>query len=148
MKNVINSFSHDLWLSNLTEGWLMIKSHMSNSKVTCPSNHVVTWGHLANERHYIFILQGLLPLKLTGWWLVKSKSRQQLNYYMVIWLVFRFLSKFWLKWKNSSGQDTLFLKHLYFSVNFTNFLTHVCVEQFVLKIWFLNQEKNFWSALR
>ena len=40
MKNVINSFSHDLWLSNLTEGWLMIKSHVSNYKVTYPSDHV------------------------------------------------------------------------------------------------------------
>ena len=29
MKNVINSFSHDLWLSILKDGWLMIKSHMS-----------------------------------------------------------------------------------------------------------------------
>ena len=26
-----------------------------------------------------------------------------------------------------------FLKHLYFSINFTNFLKHVCVDQFVLK---------------
>ena len=39
MKNVINSFSHDLWLSNLTDGWLMIKSDMSNNKVTYPSDH-------------------------------------------------------------------------------------------------------------
>ena len=42
MKNVINSFSHDLWLSNLTEGWLMIKSHMSNNKVAYPSDQAVT----------------------------------------------------------------------------------------------------------
>ena len=42
MQNVINSFSRDLWLSNLTEGWLMIRSHMSNNKVTYPSDHVVT----------------------------------------------------------------------------------------------------------
>ena len=42
MKNVINSFSRDLWLSNLTEGWLMTKSHMSNNKVTYPSDHAVT----------------------------------------------------------------------------------------------------------
>ena len=42
MANVINSFSLDLWLSNLTEGWLMIKSHMSNNKVTYTSDHGVT----------------------------------------------------------------------------------------------------------
>ena len=45
MKNVINSFSRDLWLSNLTEGWLMIRSHMSNNKVTYLSDYLseVTW---------------------------------------------------------------------------------------------------------
>ena len=41
-KNVINSFSHDLRLSNLTEGWLMIRGQMSNSKVTYPCDHAVT----------------------------------------------------------------------------------------------------------
>ena len=41
-QNIINLFLRDLWLSNLTEGWLMIKSHMSNNKVTYPSDHVVT----------------------------------------------------------------------------------------------------------
>ena len=79
MKNVINSFPRNLWLSNLTEGWLMIRSHMSNNKVTYPSDHVVTWGHVTNEFHYIFILRSLLPLNLTGWWLVKLKSRRQFN---------------------------------------------------------------------
>ena len=83
MKNVINSFSHDLWLSNLTEGWLTIKSYLSNNKVTYPSDHAVTWGHVTNELHCIFIFQSLLPLKLTGWWLVKLKSRQRFNYYML-----------------------------------------------------------------
>ena len=41
-QNIIDLFLRDLWLSNLTEGWLMIKSHMSNNKVTYPSDHVVT----------------------------------------------------------------------------------------------------------
>ena len=50
MKNVINSFSRDLWLSNLTEGWPVIRSHMSNNKVTYPSDHAVTLGHVTNER--------------------------------------------------------------------------------------------------
>ena len=54
-KNVINSFSRYLWLSNLTEGWLMIRSHMSNSNITYPSDHTVTWGHVTNELHYMFI---------------------------------------------------------------------------------------------
>ena len=36
MQNVINLFLRDLWLSNLTEGWLMIKSHMSNNKSHIP----------------------------------------------------------------------------------------------------------------
>ena len=73
MKNVINSFSHDLWLSNLTEGWLMIRSHMSNNKVTYPSDQAVTWGHGTNKLHYIFILRSLLPLKLSEWWHGKLK---------------------------------------------------------------------------
>ena len=59
--------------------WLMIRSHMSNKKVTYPSDHVVTWGHVTNELHYIFILRSLLPLNLTGWWLVKLKSRRRFN---------------------------------------------------------------------
>ena len=42
MQNAINSFSRDLWLSNLTEWWLTIRSHMSNNKVTYPSDHAVT----------------------------------------------------------------------------------------------------------
>ena len=42
MQNVINLFLRDLWLSNLTEGWLMIMSHVSNNKVTYPSDHVLT----------------------------------------------------------------------------------------------------------
>ena len=58
-----------------------------------------------------------------------------------MWLDFRFLLKFWLNWKNSSGEDTLFLKHFYFPINFTNFLKNICVDQVVLKIRFLNQEK-------
>ena len=64
-----------------------------------------------------------------------------------IWLVFRFFSKFWLSWKSSSGEDTLFLKGFYFCINFTNFLKNICAGQVVLKIRALNQEKNSWSAL-
>ena len=64
-----------------------------------------------------------------------------------IWLVFRFLSKFWLSWKSSFGEDTLFLKGFYFCINFTNFLKNICADQVVLKIRALNQEKNSWSAL-
>ena len=44
-------------------------------------------------------------------------------------MVFRFLTKFWLNWKDFSGEDTLFLKHFYFSINFTNFLKNICVDQ-------------------
>ena len=79
IKNVSNSFSRDMWLSNLTEGWLMIRSHISNNKVTYPSDYAVTWGHVTNELHYIFILRSLLPLNLTEWWLVKLKSRRLFN---------------------------------------------------------------------
>ena len=51
MKNVISLFSRARWLSNLAEGWLMIKSQMSNSKATYSPDHAVTWGHMKNERH-------------------------------------------------------------------------------------------------
>ena len=68
MKNVINSFSRDLWLWNLTQWWLTIRSHRSNNKVTYHSDHAVAWGHVTNELHYKFILRSLL--NLTGWWLV------------------------------------------------------------------------------
>ena len=54
MKNVTNSFSCNLWLSNLTEVWFMIRSHMSNNKVTYPSDHAVTCGHVTNELLYIY----------------------------------------------------------------------------------------------
>ena len=32
----------------------MIKSHMYSSKVTYPSDHADTWGHVINERHCVF----------------------------------------------------------------------------------------------
>ena len=54
MKNVINSLSRDLSLSNLAEGWLMIMSHMSNHKATYSFDHVITWVHVTNELRYIF----------------------------------------------------------------------------------------------
>ena len=79
MQNVINLFLRDLWLSNFTEGWLMIKSHVSNNNVTHPSDQVVTWSHETNQLHDIFILWSLMPLNLTGWWLVKLKSRRLFN---------------------------------------------------------------------
>ena len=41
-KKVINSLSRDPWLSNVTEEWLMIRSHISNSKVTYSSDYAVT----------------------------------------------------------------------------------------------------------
>ena len=79
-KFVMSSFSRDLWLSNQIEGWLMSRrSHMSNSTFTYPSNQAVTWGHVKNELHYIFILWSLLPLNLTGWWLMKLKCRRWFN---------------------------------------------------------------------
>ena len=131
MKNLINSFSLDLWLSNLTEGWLTIRSQMSNKKVTYPSDHVVMWDHVINELHYVFILRSLLPLNMAGWWLVKWKSRY--DGLTNVWLVFRFLSKFWLNWKKFSSEDTLFLKHFYFSISFTNFLINTCLGQAVFK---------------
>ena len=53
MKNAINSLSRDLSLSNLAEGWLMIRSHMSNHKATYSFDHVVTWVHVTNELRYI-----------------------------------------------------------------------------------------------
>ena len=53
MKNVINSLSLDLLLSNLTEVLLMIKSHMSNQKATYFLDHVVAWVHVTNEYRYI-----------------------------------------------------------------------------------------------
>ena len=38
----------NLSLSNLTERWLMIRSHMSNHKATCSFDHVFTWVHVTN----------------------------------------------------------------------------------------------------
>ena len=51
---MFNSLSRDLLLSNLTEGWLMIRSNMSNHKATYSFHHVVTWVHETNEFRYIF----------------------------------------------------------------------------------------------
>ena len=85
---------------------------------------------------YLFLWR-LWPLILTGCWLVKPKSPQFLTN---IWLVFRFLTKFWLSWKNSLGEDALFLKHQ-FCISFINFTTNIFVDQVVLKVRVLNQEK-------
>ena len=54
MKNVINSLSRDLSLSNLAGGWLMIRRHISNHKATYSFDHVVMWVHMTNELRYIF----------------------------------------------------------------------------------------------
>ena len=55
IKNAINAINlRFLWQSSLTEGWLMVRSHMSNSKVTYPSDNALTWGHVTNELHYVF----------------------------------------------------------------------------------------------
>ena len=64
MKNVLNSLSRDLSLSNLTEGWLMIRSHMSNHKATYSFDHVVTWAHATNELCYIFTCTRPIATKL------------------------------------------------------------------------------------
>ena len=54
IKNVINSLSRDLSLSNLAGGWLMIRSHISYHKATYSFDHVVMWVHVTNELRYIF----------------------------------------------------------------------------------------------
>ena len=54
MKNVLNSLSRDLLLSNLTERWFMIRRHMSNRKATYSFDHVVTSVHVTNWFRYIF----------------------------------------------------------------------------------------------
>ena len=64
IKNVLNSLSRDLSLSNLTEGWLMIRSHMSNHKATYSFDHVVTWVHAINELRYIFTSTRPIATKL------------------------------------------------------------------------------------
>ena len=68
MKNAVISFSRDLWLSNLTEGWLVIRSHMSNkthmSHVTHLSDYAVTWSRVTNELRYIFIFTKPIAVKL------------------------------------------------------------------------------------
>ena len=63
-KSVIKSFLHDSRLSNLTEGWLMIRSQISNSKATHPSDHAVTRGQVTNELYYLFIVTKSISTKL------------------------------------------------------------------------------------
>ena len=58
-----------------------------------------------------------------------------------IWLFYNFLTEFWLNWKNSFGEVTLFLKRFDFCINFINFLTNICVDQVVLKLQVLKPEK-------
>ena len=76
------------------------------SKVTYPSDHVVTWGQVTNELHYVF--------------------------FQILTLL-----------KNSFGDDTLFFKLFDFCISFINFLTNICVDQVVLRIWVLNRENIF-----
>ena len=62
-------------------------------------------------------------------------------------MVFRFPSKFWLNWKNYSGEDILFLKHFYFPINFINFMEIICVDQVFLKnSGFQSGKKNLIST--
>ena len=54
MKNVINSLSRGLSLTNFTEGWLMIRSRLFNHKATYSFDHVVKWVQVDNESRYVF----------------------------------------------------------------------------------------------
>ena len=64
MENALNSLSRDLSLSNLTERWLMIRSHMSNHKAKHSFDHAVTWVHATNELCCIFTSTRLIATKL------------------------------------------------------------------------------------
>ena len=59
---------------------------------------------------------------------------------------FSFSSQILTCLKKLFGEDTLFLKHFYFSINFTNSLKNICVEQVVLKIRVLNLEKKIFIS--
>ena len=63
-KNVLNSLSRDLLLSNMTEGWLIIKSHMSNHSARYSFDHVFTSVHVTNELCYIFTSTRPISTKL------------------------------------------------------------------------------------
>ena len=77
----------------------MVKSHMSNNKVTYPSDHAVTWGQVANEFHFTFILRSLLPLNLTGWWLlINLDDGLSMVGFSVSHLIFTQLKKF-IRWR-------------------------------------------------
>ena len=65
------------------------------------------------------------------------------NYLTNIWLVFNFLTEFWLNWKNYFGEASLFLKRFHFCINFINFLTNICVDQVVLELQVSIPEKFF-----
>ena len=102
VKNVKFLLPRELWLKDLTEWWVLMQTYYPQSHITCWSRghttnekrykfiftwpvaikldrRVVTWCLVTNELHYIFILQRLLPLNLTGWWPVKLKSRLRFN---------------------------------------------------------------------
>ena len=85
MKNVINSFSRDLSLSNLTEGWLMIRSHICpTTKAYIPS--ITTLREFTWQVNFVISLlpRILLLLNLTGWWLVMRSHHSQSS--VVLWL--------------------------------------------------------------
>ena len=63
------------------------------------------------------------------------------NYLTNIWLVFNFLTEFWLNWKNYFGEATFFLKRFHFRINFINFLTNIYVYQVVLELQVFIPEK-------
>ena len=118
-----------LWLGVI---YLTAKPHISLTMRLLE----VTW--TMNSTIYLF-LRRLLSLNLTRWWFVKLKSRRRFNQYMIGFLfsyrVLVGLKKF--------GEDTLFLKRFHFWFNFINFLKNICVDQVVLKIRVLNQEKQY-----
>ena len=83
MKNVINSLSRDLSLSNLAEGWLIIRSHMSNHKATYSFDHVVTWAHVTNELRYIFTSTMPIATKLNRVMVCNGSHRSKSS--LVLW---------------------------------------------------------------
>ena len=61
---VINSFSHDLWLSNMTEGLLVIRSNMTNHKVTYLFDQMGNRGQVTNELYYIITFRRTITTEL------------------------------------------------------------------------------------
>ena len=84
----------------------MIKSHMSNSKVTYLADHAVRWGHMPNELHCIFIFTKPIATKLDR--MMACEIKISTTVFRFLYRILTQLKKF-LRWRYFVPEKLSFL---------------------------------------